>query len=201
MKNIIKSIVFTLIVISNSYGANTILFLGDSLTEGHGLSKESSYPSIIEKTLISKGYKGIKVLNGGVSGSTTASGVSRLRWFLKAKPNILVIALGANDGLRGTKIEETKKNLINTIQLAQKNKLKIIICGMILPPNYGKKYQKQFSTLFVDLAKEYKLKIIPFLLKGVGGIKSLNLSDGIHPNEEGYKIVAQNVLSVLEKEL
>ena len=201
MKNTVKLFFIVLLVISNSYGANTILFLGDSLTEGHGLSKESSYPSVVEKELLSKGHKDIKVLNGGISGSTSASGLSRLRWFLKAKPNILVLALGANDGLRGTKIEETKKNLVNIVSLAQKNKMKVILCGMILPPNYGKDYQIKFSNLFVSLAKEYKLKLIPFLLEGVGGVKKLNLADGIHPNEEGYKIVAQNILKVLEKEL
>lgn len=201
MKNLIKTLFITLLVISNCYGSNTILFLGDSLTEGHGLSKESSYPSIVEKVLVSKGHKDLKVLNGGVSGSTTASGVSRLRWFLKAKPNILVLALGANDGLRGTKIEETKKNLVNIVTMAKKNKMKIILCGMMLPPNYGKDYQKKFKALFVNLSKEYDLKLIPFLLKGVGGIKKLNLADGIHPNEEGHKIVAKNILKVLEKEL
>lgn len=203
LKNKLNSllILLTLFVIPVAYAGNTILFLGDSLTEGHNLSKEASYPSVIGKILTQKGHKDIKILNGGVSGSTTASGMSRLRWFLKAKPNILVLALGANDGLRGTKLSETKKNLENIITKAQEKQMKVILCGMLLPTNYGEKYREEFSALYTSLAKKYKLKMVPFLLDGVAGNKDLNLPDGIHPNEKGYEIVAKNVLKVLEKEL
>lgn len=197
----ISLFIITLSVIPRLYAGNTILFLGDSLTEGHNLSKEFSYPTVVGNMLSKKGHKDIKILNGGVSGSTTASGLSRLRWFMKAKPNILVLALGANDGLRGTKLESTEKNLRAIVTMAQANKIKVILCGMMLPPNYGKSYTQKFSKIFLDISKEYKLKTVPFLLKGVAGNKELNLADGIHPNEKGYEVVAKNILEVLEKEL
>lgn len=201
MKNLmILSIVF--FSISASAIAQTkIVFLGDSLTEGYGVDKENAYPSIIQKELDEKDPGKYKVINGGVSGSTTASGISRLRWFLKAKPSILVLALGANDGLRGIKVSESKKNLEKVIQLAQESDLKIILCEMHLPTNYGKEYRVSFNKMFKEVQKKYKTGFIPFLLDGVGGKKEMNIEDGIHPNIKGHKKVAQNVLKYLREYL
>lgn len=175
-----------------AFSSKKILIIGDSLTEGYGVNEEFSFPSVLESILISKKLD-YKVINGGVSGSTTASGQSRLKWFLKAKPEILIIALGANDGLRGIKIEKTRKNLEVIIKMAQDKKIKTVLAGMQLPPNYGKQYTQDFKKLFISLVKKYKLQSIPFLLEGVAGKKELNIEDGIHPNRAGYKVIAKNV--------
>lgn len=190
---------FTLFVLSNTLHAQvqkTILFLGDSLTAGYGVEKEMAYPALIEKEL-NKTRK-VKVLNGGVSGSTTASGKSRLKWFLKAKPDILVLILGANDGLRGVKLEESKKNLEEIIKLAQKNNLKVLLGAMLLPPNYGKEYTTKFKSMYEKLKDDFDLAWIPFVLKGVAGQADKNIEDGIHPNAKGHKIIAKNLIPYLE---
>ena len=197
MKNLLL-ILFTLPVISYASGLKTILFLGDSLTEGYGIQKKYAYPEKIKSILKNKAIES-KILNGGVSGSTTASGKSRLRWFLKAKPEVMVLALGANDGLRGIKVSESKKNLLEIIELAQKNNIKILLCGMQVPPNYGKSYADDFQKMFKDLAKKYKLEFMPFLLKDIAGEKKLNIEDGVHPNEKGHQVLAENLVSYLEK--
>ena len=178
-----------------------ILVLGDSLTEGYGNRKEESYPDLLEKRIQSDpkfAAKKYKVLNGGVSGSTSASAQSRLRWYLKAKPSILILAMGANDGLRGLKVSETKSNLSRTIELAQQNKIKILLGGMKMPPNYGAAYTHDFEALFSSLAKTYKISLIPFLLEGVAGKSELNIEDGIHPNAKGHAIITKTVFRYLE---
>ncbi len=178
----------------------TILFIGDSLTAGYGVDKEKSYVALIEKDLNEKGMN-IKVLNGSVSGSTTSSGIKRLRWFLKAKPEILVLALGANDGLRGVKLETSKKNLDDIIALAKESNIKVALAGMMLPPNYGPDYTKNFKQMYLDLVKKHKVVHIPFLLEGVAAERDLNQADGIHPNEKGHVIMKDTVLKYLEKML
>lgn len=180
--------------------AETILFLGDSLTEGYQLSKEDAYPSVIERELQKK-RKDIKVINGGVSGATSASGLKRMDWYLKAKPDIMVLALGANDGLRGMDLKETERNLSNVIEKAQVQGIKVILAGMKMPTNMGEPYRTDFEKIFPKLAKKYSVKLIPFILEGVGGVPKLNLPDGIHPNPEGHVVMAKNVLKVLEQEL
>lgn len=174
----------------------TILFLGDSLTAGYGVEQEKAYPALIENELNKKTQ--VKVLNGGVSGSTTASGKSRLKWFLKAKPDILVLILGANDGLRGIKLEESKKNLEEIIKMAQDKGLKVILGAMLLPPNYGKEYTAQFKSMYENLKDQYKLAWIPFVLKDVAGQADKNIEDGIHPNAKGHAIIAKNLIPYLE---
>lgn len=191
-------LIFTLLLIfSTSVMADTILFLGDSLTEGYQLQKEDAYPAVIEKTL-KKTFKNIKVINGGVSGATSASGLKRMDWYLKAKPDFMVLALGANDGLRGMKIDQTEKNLAKVIEKAQERGITVILAGMKMPTNYGEPYRTQFENIFPKLAKKYSLKLIPFILDGVGGQPQYNLPDGIHPNPKGHEIMAKNVLKVLE---
>lgn len=177
--------------------AHKILVLGDSLTEGYGIEAEKAFPALVEKELKSKGHDDIKVINGGVSGSTTASGLSRMKWFLKAKPDIIIIALGANDGLRGLKIAKSQENLESIITQSKEQGLKIILAGMLLPKNYGEQYRKDFEKMYQQLNEKHDLVLIPFLLEGVGGNPALNLADGIHPNEEGHKVVAKTVLKYL----
>ena len=173
--------------------AKTILFLGDSLTEGYGVSRENAYPKIIEKKLLDEKLEGLKVLNGSISGSTSASAFKRLRFFLKAKPDILVLALGANDGLRGVKTETTYENLKKVIQLATDNKIKVLLCGVRVPPNYGEDYAKKFVAIFTKLQKDFNLTFVPRILEGVAGRADLNQADGIHPNEKGHEIMAHTV--------
>lgn len=176
----------------------TIVALGDSLTDGYGIEKEQAYPQLLQEKFHADGLKNVKVVNAGISGSTSAGAEKRLRWFLKSKPQILLLALGANDGLRGVPVATTRENLIKTIRLAKENQMKVIIAGMMLPPNYGEKYGNQFRDMFKDVAKKEKVELIPFLLEGVAGVRELNQEDGIHPNAEGHKIVAGHVYKYLK---
>lgn len=172
--------------------------LGDSLTEGYSLPPEQAYPSLVQAALRAGGWPRIEVVNAGVSGSTSASGVSRLRWQLRRKPDVLVLALGANDGLRGIDLAETRKNLAATIDLAVENGIVVLLAGMMLPPNYGPDYTDSFREMFRSLADEKKVALLPFLLEGVAADPSLNLPDGIHPNAAGYEIIARTVASYLK---
>jgi acyl-CoA thioesterase-1 len=187
----------------SSEGATKILFLGDSLTEGYGVSKEKSYPTLViqqmnDYFLQRRMAKRVAALYGGVSGSTSSSALSRLRWFLKANPRVLFLAMGANDGLRGLPPSEMEKNLDATIVAAKNAGMIVVLAGMKLPPNYGKKNGAEFEAVFSRLAKKYDLKFIPFLLANVGGEAALNIEDGVHPNEKGHAKIAAMVAPVLE---
>jgi acyl-CoA thioesterase I len=178
----------------NTESVKNILFFGNSLTAGYGVDLSEAYPSLIQKKIDSLGLK-FKVVNAGLSGETTAGGVTRVGWVLKQKPAIFVLELGANDGLRGIQVPETKKNLQQIIDTVKKISLdtKIILAGMQIPPSMGAKYTSEFKKVFEDLAVHNHIGFIPFLLEGVAGHPELNQPDGIHPTAEGYKIVAQNV--------
>lgn len=178
----------------------TILFFGDSLTAGYGLSTEEAFPALIEKELNKKANRA-KVINGGLSGETSAGGLARIDWLLRQPIQIFVLELGANDGLRGLPLDQTRKNLQAIIDKvkAKNPKSKIVLAGMMVPPNMGKQYTSEFKNIYPDLAKKNNATLIPFLLEGVGGIEKLNQSDGIHPNVEGHKIVAKNIVPVIEK--
>ncbi len=175
----------------------TIVALGDSLTEGYGLRKEEAYPALLQERL-AKTYPQVKVINAGISGSTSASAESRLKWQLKNKPQILFLALGANDGLRGLDVQQMKTNLEKTIKMAKANDMYVILAGMKMPMNYGDDYRKKYESVFLELSKTYKLDYVPFLLEGVATNKNLNLADGIHPNAEGYKIIADALVPYLK---
>ncbi len=174
-----------------------ILILGDSLSEGYGVSREQAFPAILQTLLVEKGHPEVEVINGGISGSTSASGVPRLRWQLRQPPQIVMIALGANDGLRGLPLAETKKNIANMITLARSHHVKVLLAGMKLPPNYGPDYAEGFEAMYRDLAQQHHTPFIPFLLEGVAGNRELNIEDGMHPNEKGHAIVARHVLPYL----
>lgn len=176
----------------------TILFYGDSLTAGYGLSKEQAFPAIIDRQLNSNADQ-YKVINAGLSGETTAGGLNRLDWILKESVDIFILELGANDGLRGLPLSQTESNLQQIIdKVKEKNpNVEIIIAGMMVPPNLGEEYTENFKSIYPRLAKKNNASLIPFLLQGVAGDENLNLADGIHPNVEGHKIVANNVLAVM----
>jgi acyl-CoA thioesterase-1 len=170
-----------------------LVVLGDSLTEGYGVAKDSAFPAVLEKLLHEAGKKEWTVINAGVSGSTTASALSRMKWLFKTKPQVVFLALGANDGLRGIKTTASEKNLADAIEYAQKENVKIILGGLYMPPNYGAQYTRDFKKIYQDLAKKYKLSFVPFILDKVAGDPKYNLADGIHPNEAGHKIIAETV--------
>lgn len=174
-----------------------VVFLGDSLTAGYGLPKEQSVPSLVQKRLDAEGYD-YEVVNHGVSGDTSAGGVSRLDWALDGDVRVLVLELGANDGLRGLPVESTKANLSDIIERAKARGVTVLLTGMEAPPNHGPVYTLQFRRLFADLAREHKVAFVPFYLEGVAGNPALNISDGIHPNAEGAAIVERTVWKALQ---
>lgn len=183
----------------NASEKKTILFFGNSLTAGYGLDIKESFPSLIQNRLDSLNLN-YTVVNAGLSGETTSGGKNRLSWILKQKVAIFVLELGANDGLRGIPLKETRTNLQIIIDaVREKNaETKIVLAGMQIPPNMGAAYTTEFRTIFPNLAEKNDVQLIPFLLNGVGGIPDLNLPDGIHPTAEGQKIVRENVWAVLE---
>jgi len=185
-----------LISLSASAREVTLVCLGDSLTEGYGVAPEESYPSVLERRLREDGLE-VRVLNAGISGSTSASGLSRLRWQLRAEPDLLLLALGANDGLRGIDPAATRRNLARVLELARDLELPVVLAGMRLPPNYGPEHVKAFEALFPSLAEEYGVPLVPFLLEGVAARPELNLADGIHPTARGYQRVVDNLLPVV----
>jgi acyl-CoA thioesterase-1 len=179
--------------------AGTILFLGDSLTAGLGLKPAQAYPALIEEKIREQKLP-FDVINAGVSGDTTAGGLARLDWLLQKKVDVLVLALGANDGLRGLPIAQTKANLQAIIDRvkAKNPAVKIVIAGMQIPPNMGGDYGAAFRTIFADLAHANEAALVPFLLEGVAGHDDLNQEDHIHPTAAGQKILAENVWRVLQ---
>jgi acyl-CoA thioesterase I len=179
-----------------------ILFFGNSLTAGYGIEEEDAFPGLVAKRIDSLGLD-YRVINAGLSGETTASGLSRLDWFLEEKPDIFLLELGGNDGLRGIAVSETKKNLKSIIQLVKSRypETTILLGGMQIPPNMGPEYTANFQKIFPEVAEEEDVTLIPFLLEGVAGNKDLNLPDGIHPTEEGHQIIFQTIWSFLEQEL
>ena len=177
--------------------APRIVFLGDSLTAGLGLSPEQSYPSLIGKRLKAGGFE-YEVVNAGVSGDTSAGGLRRVEWSLEGDVRVLLVALGGNDGLRGLPPAELKKNLAAILERAREKKIPVILAGMEAPPNNGPDYTRDFRAVYSDLAKEYQVRFIPFLLQGVAGDAALNQPDGIHPNVRGAEIVADLVWKALE---
>ncbi|WP_413910415.1 arylesterase [Desulfobacula sp.] len=178
-----------------------VVILGDSISAGLGVEPEQAFPFLVQDMLKQKGFDVVKIINGSISGSTTAGATSRLKWYLKSKPDILVLALGANDGLRGLSIDLMTQNLEKSIILAKKNGIKVILAGMKIPPNYGAEYAKAFESSFVSLAQKHDLPFIEFLLKDVAGKAFLNQADGIHPNPEGHKIIATTVFDILLEQL
>ena len=174
-----------------------IVAFGNSLTAGLGVAPAESYPAQLQRTLDAAGYA-YRVLNAGVSGDTTAGGVRRVSWVLTSMPAIVILELGANDGLRGLSLHETKANLERIIQQFQQASVTVVLAGMKLPPNYGQEYTDGFEALYQALAKQYRVTLIPFFLDGVAGSSSLNQADGIHPTGEGYRVIVEKVFPVLE---
>ena len=187
---------FCLVTIKVSAIEKIVLF-GDSLMAGYGLNNEHHLSTVLQKKLISKGYK-IEVVNGSVSGSTSSGGVNRVEWTLsESNIKLVILSLGANDMLRGIQPRETKNNLEKIIKTAQDKNIKVILAGMIAPTSYGFEYKSNFDQIYPDLSKQYSLPLIPFLLEGVALKPELNLSDGMHPNEKGTIIISKTLQEII----
>jgi acyl-CoA thioesterase-1 len=174
-----------------------LVFLGDSLTAGLGVAKEAAFPALLEARLKSEG-RAWTVVNAGVSGDTTAGGVARLDWIYRSRVEVLVVALGANDGLRGLPVAESERNLAFILRRAAQEGSAVLLVGMQLPENLGPDYRARFAAVFPRLAREHRVALLPFLLEGVAMNPGLNQPDGIHPNAEGHRRVAGTVWAALE---
>jgi acyl-CoA thioesterase I len=180
----------------------TIVFFGNSLTAGYGLTPQQAFPALVQNKIDSFGLP-YRVVNAGVSGETSTGGDARIDWILKQPLDVFVLELGANDGLRGIPVSQTRKSLQSIIDKvkAKYPSAKLVLAGMQIPPNMGVSYTTEFKNLYPELAAKNNMTLIPFLLEGVGGEAKLNQEDGIHPSAEGAKIVAENVWKELQKVL
>lgn len=176
-----------------------VLFFGDSITAGLGVAPEEAFPALVQQRIDDAGLH-FEVVNGGVSGETSAGGLRRISWLLQRPVRVLVLELGGNDALRGTDLDATRANLQGIIDLARDAvpDIEIVVAGMQVPPNLGPEYTARFRTLYPSLAAANRAHLIPFLLQGVGGVPLRNQADGIHPNASGHRIVAGVVWQVLE---
>ena len=170
----------------------TLVFLGDSLTAGLGLPLDQAFPSLIEARVRAE-HRPWKVVNAGISGDTTAGGLARLDWIYKQKVDVLVVALGANDGLRGIPVEQTEKNLRAILRRARKEGSRVLLAGLRLPDNFGLQAQTRFAAIYPRLAAEFRVPLVSFLLEGVAMEPGLNQADGIHPNAKGARKVADHL--------
>ncbi|MEN7548342.1 arylesterase [Rapidithrix thailandica] len=184
-------------------GQARIIFFGNSITAGYGLNADKAFPALIQQKISELGLNSFRVVNAGNSGETTAGGKNRVEWVILHGVDIFVLELGGNDGLRGIKTEETYQNLSEIIDIVRKKNAEaiILLAGMQVPPNLGEEYTTSFKKIYPKLAKEKNVRLIPFILQGVGGNPEYNLSDKIHPNEQGHKIIADNVWKYLRSYL
>lgn len=193
MKKILSiAVVLLAFCVSVANEKNVLVVVGDSLTEGYGVSRENAYPHLLEK-IFEKNHQDWKVVNSGIGGSTSASAPGRVKWVLRSNPKIVILFLGANDALRGIPPAETKKNLNAAVRLLQKAKVKVLLVEMQAPPNYGAEYTNSFKQVFLRVKKENKIDSLEFPLVRVAGKKEFNQADGIHPNEKGHEIIAEDI--------
>lgn len=192
--------IFVLFNLNFSFAANNpkkIIVLGDSLTEGYGVAQSAAFPALIEEK-IKRDKLNWTLTSSGSSGSTSASGLGRIKWISKSKPDMILLLLGSNDGLRGLKTSETEKNLNQTIEWAKSQNIQILLGQLYMPPNYGKTYTDDFAQIYKTVAKKNKVPLLGFLLEQIAGKPEFNLSDGIHPNEKGHKVIAENMYKELK---
>ncbi len=173
-----------------------IVAFGNSLTSGLGVRAEDAYPAQLQRRLEDLHYN-YRVINAGVSGETTAGGLRRIPWVLKNNPEVVIVEFGANDGLRGLSLNQTRQNLDQIIRQLQQAGVRVVLAGMKLPPNYGPEYTAEFEALYPSLARRYDLPLIPFFLEGVAASQTLNQADGIHPTKEGYEVIVNQVVTIL----
>jgi len=193
-----------LVYLTVAAGANAaaeaplVIFLGDSLTAGNGLPADEAFPALVEKAMRERG-RPIRVVNAGVSGDTTTGALDREDYLLAQKPAVLVVGLGANDAFRGQPVDRIEANLRAIVAKGKAAGARVVLLGMRVPTNYGPDYAEAFAAMYTRIAKSEKVDLMPFLLDGVGGHAELNLDDGIHPNREGQRVVAGNVLAYVDR--
>ena len=199
LPNIFSGFLFIMILMHASHGLAepVILAFGDSLTAGFEVGPEEAYPARLERLLNEKGYH-YKVVNAGVSGDTTAGGVARVDWVLQHEPKIVILELGANDGLRGLPLDEMQRNLETIIEACLKKGAQVLLVGMEVPPNMGEEYSDDFRDTFPLLAEKYKISFLPFFLEDIAAHAELIQEDGVHPVAKGYAIATQTVFKYLE---
>jgi acyl-CoA thioesterase-1 len=173
-----------------------IVALGDSLTAGLGVAPDEAYPALLQARLAREGYP-YRVVNAGVSGDTSAGGLRRVDWVLRAQPEIVIVALGANDGLRGQPVSALRANLLAIVERVRAAGARVLLAGMKMPPNYGAPYTREFAAVFPDVARQTGSALVPFLLEGVAADGRFNLADGIHPNAAGHRRIADHVWTFL----
>jgi acyl-CoA thioesterase-1 len=199
-----RAVMAALVYLTVARSANTatgeplVIFLGDSLTAGLGLAADDAFPALVEKSLRARGSP-VRVVNAGVSGDTTTGGLERLPSLIKQKPTVLVVGLGANDAFRGQPVDRIEANLRAIVAQGKSGGARVLLLGMRVPTNYGPDYTEAFAAMYARVAKAENVDLMPFLLVGVAGHTDLNLDDGIHPNREGERIVAANVLGYVER--
>ncbi len=181
-------------------GSVTILVLGDSLTAGYGLAKSEAFPERLEAALLAQGHP-VRVINAGVSGDTSAGGAARLEWSLSDNPDLVILALGANDALRGLSPDQTRANLASIIARLQERQISVLLAGMLAPRNMGESYYNSFDKIYPELAQEFSVPLYPFFLEGVAGRQERNLADGIHPNAAGIRVMVEGILPLVVEEL
>jgi acyl-CoA thioesterase-1 len=200
----LKYLVYAALVFSAltaSAEPSVVLFLGDSITAGYGVRRDEAFPYIIEKELKEKGHD-VRVVNGAESGSLSSSVTARLKWYLgRVHPVLVVLTIGGNDARQGRAVADIERDLRETIQFAQNQKLKILLGGMRIFPNLGEKYAHDFHALYSHLHEQLHVPWIPFVLDGVAGKKELNQNDGFHPNAAGHALIAKTILPIIEKNL
>lgn len=184
---------------ATSSGTKNVLIFGDSITAGYGIDSEEAFPALLQDRIDALGWN-FNIVDGGLSGDTSAGGLRRINWMLREPIDVFILELGGNDGLRGTPPDATARNLQSIIDAVKEKypEAKIILAGMQIPPNLGQDYTRQFREVFPTLAENNEALLIPFLLEGVGGVPALNQPDGIHPTEEGHEVVAENIWEVLQ---
>lgn len=182
-------ILVLLLLVLGGLRAETLVFFGDSLTAGLGLTEDEAYPALVAQTLAPR-FPTWRVVNAGVSGDTSAAGLRRVAWILKAQPTLVLVALGANDGLRGLPLDRTEANLDGIITRLKAGGARVALAGMQMPTNLGPEYRTAFAALYPRLAERHNIPLLPFLLEGVAMVPDLNQADGIHPTAEGQRRIA-----------
>ena len=186
------ALALSIVGVRPAHAERVIAALGDSLTAGLGVAADEAYPARLEARLTREGYA-YRVVNAGVSGDTTAGGLRRVDWVLRARPEIVIVALGANDGLRAQSPQAMRENLAAIVKRVQASGARVLLVGMRLPPNYGAEYTREFQAVFPEVARTTGVALMPFLLDGVAADPRLNQPDGIHPTAAGYQVIADRL--------
>ena len=192
LRALVGAALLVLVAATPAWAIRTVLAFGDSLTAGLGVEADEAYPALLEARMRREGYD-YRVINAGVSGETSAGGLRRVAWALRVRPDVAIVALGANDGLRGLDVVALRDNLTVIVERLRAAGVRVLLAGMRVPPNYGADYARRFAAVFPEVAHRERVPLLPFLLEGVAGIETLNQPDGLHPTAEGQRVIAEHL--------